>query len=218
MELIPSHLFYLSGCNLRCAFCIGEANAFDPLQGRPLTHRLLAEMIVEGHNAGARNIQWVGGEPTIHIPAILDAMAGHDRLPPVVWKSNFYGTMEAFALLDGVVDVYIADFKFGNDACAQRIAGIDGYLCTVTRNLLLAAQRTHLIVRHLLLPGHFDCCYRPIVEWMRRWLPATALRILGGYLPRWHAACHTELVAPLEKGAGARAVALAIEKGLNVIG
>ena len=43
-------------------------------------------------------------------------MAGCDDLPPVVWKSDFHGTREAFALLEGVVDVYLADFKFGDDA------------------------------------------------------------------------------------------------------
>src|SRR5690606_39255165 len=113
------------------------------------------------------NVQWVGGEPTIHLPCILAAMAECDRLPPVVWKSDFHGSPAAFALLADVVDMYVADFKFGNDQCAGRIAGIDDYLAIVTRNLAIAAEQGDLIVRHLLLPGHFDCCYRPIVAWMR---------------------------------------------------
>ena len=54
-------------------------------------------------------------------------MAGCPDLPPIVWKSDFHGTREAFALLDGVVDVYLADFKFGNDSCARRIAGVENY-------------------------------------------------------------------------------------------
>ena len=86
----------------------------------------------------------------------------HD-LPPIVWKSDFYGTDEAFDLLEGVVDTYVADFKFGNDQCARQIARVDRYLEVVTRNLLRACCQGRLIVRHLLLPGHFDCCYRPIV-------------------------------------------------------
>ena len=114
-ELVPSHLFYLSGCDLRCAFCVAEANAFDPRRGRPLTADFLAEAVERGRDEGARTLQWVGGEPTIHLPAILEAMAGCSELPPVVWKSDFHGTREAFALLDGVVDVYLADFKFGDD-------------------------------------------------------------------------------------------------------
>ncbi len=116
-ELVPSHLFYLSGCDLRCAFCVAEANAFDPRRGRLLTAEFLAQAIERGSEEGARTLQWVGGEPTIHLPAILEAMGGCPDLPPIIWKSDFHGTREAFALLDGVVDVYLADFKFGDDAC-----------------------------------------------------------------------------------------------------
>ena len=86
------------------------------------------------------------------------------NLPPVVWKSDFHGTPEVFELLDGVVDTYVADFKFGNDLCAKRIAAVDDYLRIVTRNLKIAEKQARLIVRHLLLPGHADCCYRPIVQ------------------------------------------------------
>ena len=129
-------------------------------------------------------------------------MAGCDRLLPVVWKSNFFGTIEGFALLDGVVDVYVADLKFGNDTCARQIAGVDGYMQIVTRNLLQAAQGARLIVRHLLLPGHLECCYRPIVDWMCRHLPAVPLRIMTGYLPRWQAAGRQELASPLGREVG----------------
>jgi putative pyruvate formate lyase activating enzyme len=217
VELIPSHLFYLSGCNLRCAFCIGESEAFDPRCGRPLEASFLAETLAAGRAAGARNLQWVGGEPTIHLPALLRTMAAGGPLPRVVWKSNFFGTPESFALLEGLVDVYVADFKFGNDACARRIAGVEGYLATVTRNLALAAGRARLIVRHLLLPGHQECCYRRIVDWLGRNLPETPLSLVEGYLPRWNASRFEELSAPLPAGEALRARALATEAGLNVI-
>jgi putative pyruvate formate lyase activating enzyme len=134
-----------------------------------------------------------------------------------VWKSDFYGTPEAFALLAGVVDVYVADFKFGNDGCARRIAGVEEYVETVTRNLLLVGQRHDLIVRHLLLPGHFDCCYRPVVAWLRRKLPRAKFSIRDGYLPRWRAKNFAELAGPLPAEAGDAAADLALEEGLCVI-
>jgi len=217
LELIPSHLFYLSGGNLRCEFCVQGAEAFDPLQGRALEGRWLRETIDWGLGQGARNVQWIGGEPTIHLPAILSASAACDRLPPVVWKSNFFATEETWDLLDGLIDVYVADFKFGNDRCAKRLAGVDDYLAVVTRNLLLVAGRARLIVRHLLLPGHFDCCYRPIVDWMGRSLPHTAISIRDGYLPSWRAGRHQELRGPLDRHSAAQAYALAVDSGLNVI-
>lgn len=216
-QIVPSHLFYLSGCDMRCAFCIAEANAFDPHRGQPLTTEFFCQAVAWGRARGARNIQWVGGEPTIHIPAVLEVMAVCRPLPPVVWKSDFYGSPEAFALLAGVVDVYVADFKFGTDACARRIAGVDRYLATITRNLAIAASQTDLIVRHLLLPGHFDCCYRPIIAWLARHLPAAKFSLRDGYQPRWQARHYDELAAPLSPRQRERAAQLAAAHRLNVI-
>lgn len=215
--LIPSHLFYLSGCDLRCAFCIAEANAFDPQRGTVLTADFLRRAIPQGQAQGAKNIQWVGGEPTIHIPAILSAMAGIDDLPPVVWKSDFYGTPEAFELLDGVVSVFVPDFKFGNDECAQRIAGVPRYVEVVTRNLRLAAKQADVIVRHLLLPEHWDCCFVPICEWLLREMPTVKLSLRDGYLPMWQARQHADLSQLLKPGIGDRAREWATRLGLNVI-
>ena len=216
-ELVPSHLFYLSGCDLRCAFCVGEINAFDPRRGQPLTPGFLGAAVAHGRREGAKTLQWVGGEPTIHLPSILEAMAGCDDWPPIVWKSDFHGTPEAFALLDGVVAVYLADFKFGNDTCARRIAGIDNYLAVVTRNLETAARQGDLIVRHLLLPGHFDCCFRPVSGWLRAHLPGVKFSVRDGYLPSWQAHRHAELARPLDRGHGTRARELAEHAGLRVI-
>jgi putative pyruvate formate lyase activating enzyme len=216
-EIAPSHLFYLSGCDLRCAFCIAEANAFDPRRGRPLTESFLREALRQGRGEGARTLQWVGGEPTIHLPAILGAMAGCDDLPPIVWKSDFHGTPEAFALLDGVADVYLADFKFGNDGCARRIAGVDHYVAIVARNLAIAAAQGDLIVRHLLLPGHFDCCFRPIVEWLRVHLPTAKFSLRDGYLPAWRAGRDPDLARPLGPEDSAMAFELIDRAGLRAI-
>jgi putative pyruvate formate lyase activating enzyme len=88
----------------------------------------------------------------------------------------------------------------------------------LTRNLLQTAREARLIVRHLLLPGHFECCYRPIVEWMSENLPTVPLRVMTGYLPRWRAGTCPELVSPLGREIGDRAIALAREQGLDVIG
>src|SRR5205807_4647077 len=82
-ELVPSHLFYLSGCDLRCVFCISEANAFDPNRGQPLTPVLFHAAVAWGRRQGARTLEWLGGEPTVHLPAILNVMADCPDLPRV---------------------------------------------------------------------------------------------------------------------------------------
>lgn len=216
-EIVPSHLFYLSGCDLRCAFCIAEVNAFDPSRGRVLDADFFRSAVEWGRTQGAINVQWVGGEPTIHVPAILHVMAECPDLPPIIWKSDFYGTPESFELLDGWVKTYIADFKFGNDQCAERIARVQNYVSIIERNLQIAAHQADLIVRHLLLPGHFECCYRPIVDWLAGAMPNVKFSLRDGYQPRWQASRHPELAQFLSRSEGLAARRLAEERGLNVI-
>ena len=217
-DLIPSHEFYLSGCDLRCGFCIAGLDAFDPARGQELTSELFNDAVEWGRAQGARNIQWVGGEPTIHLPAILDVMARCPRLPPVVWKSDFHFTPEALALLEGAADIYVADFKFGNDACAARLAGVNDYVRIVTRNLKLAArQGPRLIVRHLVMPGHLDCCCRPVLAWMAQHLPHVEFSLREGYLPSWRAQHYVELRRPLSRAEAQQARRMTADAGLQVI-
>jgi putative pyruvate formate lyase activating enzyme len=138
-------------------------------------------------------------------------------LPPVVWKSDFHATPEALALLEGWVDVYLADFKFGDDVCAGRIAGVGNYLAIVTRNLKIAAAQGDLIVRHLILPGHLDCCLRPILDWLRANLPGVKFSLRDGYLPSWQARHDADLARPLTRDEARRARDLAVHANLRLV-
>jgi len=182
-------LFYLSGCNLRCRFCIGEERATTTTLGQPLTLPFFAEAVTWGRARGARNIQWVGGEPGIHLETICHLMSQTRDLPPVVWKSNFYFHPPAFERLWDYVDTFVADFKFGNAVCAESLCGAADYVETVTTALLTVYRRVprSLIVRHLLLPGHFDCCFVPILDWFARNIPEAMFSLRDGYLPAWQA-------------------------------
>jgi putative pyruvate formate lyase activating enzyme len=217
-SLVPSHLFYTSGCDLRCKFCIAEINAFDASRGTELTSEFLKESIAWGRRQGARNLQWVGGEPTIHLPGILRAMSELDDLPPIVWKSDFYGTAEAFDLLKAFASVFVADFKFGNDACASRIAGVPSYLMTVTRNLSKVYGTGNLIVRHLLLPNHLECCFRPIVEWLATYMPNVDFSLRDGYLPKWQARHVPDLCGLVSRKQVQQARDMARDYGLRLVG
>jgi hypothetical protein len=82
-----------------------------------------------------------------------------------------------------VVACYLADLKFGNDACAARYARVPHYFKAVTRNLQQAARSAQVIVRHVLLPGHFECCFRPVVDWVADHTPALPFVLYPGYVP-----------------------------------
>ncbi len=167
--------------------------------------------------AGAKTVMVLGGEPTIHLPAALDLVAGLPDDATLIWKTNAFGSAEARSLLGGMFDVWLADYKFGGDACAVRLAKIPGYTETVRENLLWAAGESELIVRHLLMPGHGDCCWRPVAEWLATAIPGVKVSLRAGYWPAWHADRHAELRQALPNAECDRAFKLAEDLGLNLI-
>ena len=183
IELIPAHAIYVTGCNMRCVFCMtGSWNA-DPAGGTAWDTPDLSRRVRRRRREGARTLWFVGGEPTLSLAAILDLVADVPDVGPVVWDSNMYFAPDARDLLRGVVDVYTADFKFGNNRCARDVADAPHYVETVTENLRFAYETATLIVRHLLVPGHLDCCCRPVLEWVGRELPGVRVSLRGNYMP-----------------------------------
>ena len=182
-ELIPAHAIYLAGCNMRCVFCnAARWNALPDSACRWDTASM-KQLVEERRAQGAKNLFFVGGEPTVSLHAILELLAALPERFTVVFDSNMYFSPETMELLRGVVDTYVADFKFGNDRCAQAIADAPDYFETVAGRLRFAESSASLIVRHLLMPGHFDCCFKPVLKWLKRELRAPRLAIRGEYMP-----------------------------------
>ena len=63
-------------------------------------------------------------------------------------------------------DVYITDFKYGNDKCAEDLSGISDYSEIIRRNHEIAYESGDMIIRHLVLPNHVECCSKPIIKWI----------------------------------------------------
>jgi putative pyruvate formate lyase activating enzyme len=218
-EIAPSLCVNLTGCSWHCVYChtydiINRVDAGTALA--PPAYATLFERLAE-----ARTLSFVGGNPDHHLPAVLDflaaAPADFDR--PVVWNSNMYGSPELYKLLDGVVDVYLGDFRYGNDACAQRLSGLPSCWAPVTRNWKLAeAQGAKLIVRLLLLPGHLDCCLAPMLAWLRAELPGAAVSLLSQFHPTYLVAKKApELDRTPTEAELARARAAIAEAGLREV-
>lgn len=196
VELLPSYMVYLGGCNFRCGFCVQAPVCFDPARGELVNPAALAAHCIELVARGAKSINLLGGEPSLHMHTILEvaaAAADLGHVLPLVLNSNFYMTPEVLDLLDGVVSVYLADYKFGNNACAARIAGVDRYVEVLERNLLAAhAHATRngatMLVRHLLMPGHAECCLAPVARFVESHLPTAAFHVMDSYVPAWRAA------------------------------
>src|SRR5262249_5836944 len=136
LMLIPAFNVALSGCDLRCDFCITGAPSWNPTQGEIFDGPGMARQARQALSHGARWIMVLGGEPTIHLPSVLEFVAELPASAKLVWKTNAHGSEAARELLEGMFDVWVADFKFGNDCCAERLAKVKDYVRIVRDNLL----------------------------------------------------------------------------------
>lgn len=214
--LRPAHAIFFAGCTATCTFCTAARFAFRPTYGVEATPVMLAAAIRRRQSEGARTLEFVGGDPLPHLPFVLATLAllGAET-PPVVWNSNFYHTPEALGLLDGVVSIYLPDLKFGNDRCALALGGMPAYWATVTEAITGAASRGQVIVRHLLMPGHIDCCTRPVLHWLALARPPLGVSLLTQYLAPSH--LRGDLAGPLDPSEVHEAARLARQLGLRLV-
>src|ERR1039457_5295556 len=103
LELIPTFAIALSGCDLRCDFCITGAESWNAKAGGSFDASEMAERAERALCSGARTIRVLGGEPTIHLPAALELVAALPDSARLVWKTNAYGSGQARGVLRGGV-------------------------------------------------------------------------------------------------------------------
>jgi len=217
IELMASHEVFLSGCTMRCAFCYSHQHITRPMSGLPMAPSEMAGCADRRHGEGASNLNLVGGEPMVHIPNILRMLREISAPLPVVWNSNMYATPQAMALLDGVVDLFLGDIHFGNNACARRLGLIPDYLPSIQAAFVAAASSgADVIIRHLVMPGHLDCCARPAMEWAKQALPETPFHLMFQYVPDFRAARDPVLGRFLSSEEVRRAGVMAQEIGVRL--
>lgn len=199
--LVPSHTIFFAGCNFQCVYCQNWDISQHPEEGMPLSATHLADIIDRRRTQGSRNVNFVGGDPTPHLPFILKTMCLSRENVPVVWNSNLYLSEEAMKLLDGFADLYLTDFKYGNDGCAPRLSRVHNYWEVITRNHKLAWQAGDMIIRHLVLPSHVQCCTKPILKWIYHNLGReVVINIMGQYRPVYGACEYEDISRPPSRG------------------
>ena len=182
-ELIPSHMLFLTGCNLRCDFCLVNEWNEAPLEAAEMDLPKTRARILERLRAGARTLNFLGGEPSVSLCGLLELIAPIRSKLRVVWNSNMYFSEECGRLLDGVVDVYLADFKCGSAKCAKELLGVGRLPRDGPAQPAVREGSADLIVRHLVLPGHAECCREPVLRWLKENIPQVKLSLRGEYMP-----------------------------------
>lgn len=216
LALIPSYTIYFNGCNFRCAYCNTRENSWLPSSGEEIDIEELSTEILNRKEEIA-NVNFLGGEPTAHLLTILLISRRLHGKMPIVWNSNMYCSCESIKLLEGVADIYLGDFKYGNDRCAMRYSGVENYSEIVKRNFLLAEKSARLIIRHLLLPGHFECCFLPVIKWIEKNLPQIEFSLFSEYVPYPNMEGYEEIDRRISREELDRARSFVKQKGINLI-
>ncbi len=191
----PSHTIFFMGCNFHCQYCQNWSISQWFEKGYPVIPKELARLIeMRRVEEGSRNVNFVGGEPTPNLLPILETLKLCKINLPVVWNSNFYMSEKTMKILDGIVDLYLPDFKYGNNECALRLSKVQKYFEVVSRNHLLAAKQTEVSIRHLILPNHVECCSKPVLEWIAENIKEKCIvNLMDQYRPEYKAMEFTDL-------------------------
>ena len=223
-----SGTIFFTRCNLRCVYCQNHSISQAPA-GVEVTAPQLAAIMLELQAEGCHNINLVS--PSHVVAQILSAveLAVQKGLSiPLVYNTGGYDSLESLRLLDGVIDIYMPDMKYGDDEAALRFSGAPHY----TRTNQEAVKEMHrqvgdlyigqdglaqsgLLVRHLLLPGGVSGAeevFRFLADEVSK---NTYLNIMDQYQPVYNAPRYPEINRRINSGEYQHAVQLAHELGLN---
>ena len=191
-----SGTIFFSWCNLRCQFC-QNFDVSQVGQGEETQPERLAEMMLELQAAGCHNINFVTPEHVV--PQILEALVfaveGGLRLP-LVYNTSAYDSMESLRQMDGVVDIYMPDFKIWDARMALKYLLARDYPAAARRSIKemhrqvgklkmdeVGLARRGVLVRHLVMPGTISGTHEIMKFLATEVSPHTYVNVMAQYYP-----------------------------------
>lgn len=202
-----SGTIFFANCNLQCIFC-QNYDISQMSEGRNVSVKELAEMMLYLENVRhCHNINFV--TPTHQMPFILEAlyMAVKKGLSvPLVYNCGGYEPLPALEILEGVIDIYMPDFKYGNNETAFRLSGIKNYF-DIAKEALKEMHRQvgdlvvneqgiaekGLLIRHLVLPENLAHTENVLSFIAGEISLGSYVNIMDQYRPSYHAYQHPPL-------------------------
>ena len=223
-----SGTIFFSGCNLRCVFCQNWEISQQRI-GEEVEPEAIAAMMLELQHAGCHNINLVSPSHVVAqiLAAVRVAVEGGLDLP-IVYNTGGYDSPEALALLDGVIDIYMPDMKYGDSATAHRYSHVRDY-CEVNQvcigemhrqvgDLIVDERgiaRRGLLIRHLVLPANLANTEKVLSFIAREISPNTYLNLMAQYYPCYRADQYPPLDRSITREEYQRALSLAAHFGLK---
>lgn len=202
-----SGAIFLTNCGLRCVFCCNWEISQGG-QGSPHSIEAMADMMLELQTMGCVNINFV--TPTHYSPHILlavDAAAGRGLRLPLVYNTCGWERAEILKRLDGVVDIYLPDFKYADGEMADKYSSDADTYPEDTRAAILEMHRQvgvakpakdglmyrGLMIRHLVMPNRVGGT-REVLDWIATHLPKdTYVNLMSQYQPLYKAHQYPEI-------------------------
>lgn len=195
-----SGTIFFSHCSLQCCYCQNHQISQSGL-GTDTSVAGLADMMLDLQQRGCHNINLVSASHFLpFVVEALDRAAGQGLRLPIVFNSSGYEDVDVLQLLEGIVDIYLPDARYGDDGPARQLSGVTGY--TAVNQATLAEMlrqvghldvdgsgiaRQGLIVRHLVLPGGLSGT-EVVLAMLRQTLGRhLALSLMGQYVPCFRA-------------------------------
>ncbi len=205
-----SGTIFFSYCNLKCVFC-QNWDISSQEAGRQLTAAEIAEIMLQLQGEGCHNINFVTPE---HVaPQLVEAIAlavPQGLRVPIVYNTSGYDAMASLRLMEGLIDLYMPDFKFWEPDSARRLARAKDYpqvaraaIAEMHRQVGVlrfgpdGLARRGVLVRHLVMPGQVDES-AAIFRWLHSLSPDTYVNIMGQYRPE-HRVPRSERYADIDR-------------------
>jgi putative pyruvate formate lyase activating enzyme len=201
---------FFSRCNLQCLYC--QNYQISRRKGAVESHAYQLEevtgRIIEILEQGIDSLGFV--TPSHHLPhvkAIISQLHKSGYFPVTVYNTNGYDKTEGIQSLEGLIDVYLPDFKYMDANLAKRYSDAEDYPAVVKKSILEMYRQkgstvvlndqdqayTGLIIRHLVLPGQIKDSIK-ILQWIADELsPSVSISLMSQYYPTVCVAGHPDL-------------------------
>jgi putative pyruvate formate lyase activating enzyme len=205
-----SGTIFFSWCNLRCVFCQNWEISQKGV-GRAVEPKEIAAMMLDLQERGCHNINLVSPSHVVaQILAAVEIAATKGLALPLVYNTGGYDSLEALALLDGIIDIYMPDMKYGDSSIARQHSKVRNYV-EVNRKAVKEMHRQvgdlalderglarrGLLIRHLVLPGNLAGTEK-VMEFIAHEISLTTyLNVMDQYRPCYRADEYPPLDQPV---------------------
>ena len=214
---------FFSGCNLKCVYCQNYEISRDN-KGIEISCDRLVEIFENLVSLGAENINLVN--PTHFAPMLAEVLEEWKSPVPIVYNSSGYESVETLRRLDGLIDIYLPDFKYIRNDKAERYSRAADYpeiakaaLEEMNRQTGKAVfdgamMKKGMIIRHLILPQNTNSSLR-IIDYISNHFEGAYLSLMAQYIPCTNLENYQEINRNITKREYNKVVDYALSKGLE---